>query len=330
MSPGVTVVMPVRDGGAYLAPAVRSILEQDYTDFELLLVDDHSRDGAIESLTGTDRRLRILASSGRGMVAAFNTGLREARGTYVARMDGDDLALPQRLSRQAGLLDEQPELGACGACVEFFPAERVGAGMRRYESWLNGLRSPRDIRLALFVESPIPNPTAMFRTHTLRALGGYRETEWPEDYDLFLRADAAGVRMAKPEGVLLRWREHGDRLTHRHPRYTLDQFQRAKARYLAAGRLPARPLVIWGAGPTGRTLCDRLAEQGVQVEAFLEVHPRRIGGRKRGLPVYPIERALDPGVFVLVAVGARGARARIRDWLEERGRGEGDDFLFTA
>ncbi len=324
--------MPVRNGGQYLQPAVESILEQTLSDIELLVVDDHSDDGAVATLDGKDARLHLTHSGGHGVSAAFNSGLAMARGAFIARMDADDIALPRRLETQLGYLQENPEVGICGGCVEIFSDSGIGGGNRRYQDWLNACRTPVAIRRELFVESPIPNPTALFRRGAIQALGGYADPDWPEDYDLFLRADAAGMKMGKPKGVILQWREHPGSLTRTDPRYDLARFQAAKIHYLAAARLaPGVAPVIWGAGPTGRLTHDLLVAEGRAVRGFIEVHPRRIGGEKRGLPVWPVDwLASAPDAFVLAAVGAAGARERIRRHMDSLGRTEGEHYLFVA
>ena len=116
----VSVVMPVRDGGEFLAGAVASILAQTHQNLELIVVDDHSSDRAIPDLHRTDGRLRFARSAERGVSAAFNTGLALAQGDYIARMDADDLALPMRLEVQLDYLEAHPELAICGGCVEIF------------------------------------------------------------------------------------------------------------------------------------------------------------------------------------------------------------------
>ena len=332
MPPLVSVVMPVRDGGPHLAPAVASILAQTHRDLELIVVDDGSRDTAVSRLPREDERLRALQSEGEGVSAAFNTGMAQARGEFVARMDADDIALTHRLETQLAYLLEHPGVALCGGCVEIFAADGVAGGNRRYQAWLNACRAPGVIRRELFIESPIPNPTAFFRRETLETLGGYADPSWPEDYDLFLRADAMGMAMGKPDAVVLRWREHDRRLTRTDPRYAIEAFQAAKIHYLARHRLePGIEPVIWGAGPTGRLTHDLLEREGRPVRGFLEVHPRRIGGEKRGLPVWPIEwLESHRDAFVLAAVGAAGARSRIREYLGRLGRVEGEDYLFVA
>ena len=331
MSPAVSVILPVHNGGNYLADAVFSILSQSFRKLELLLVDDHSNDTAIAGLDAADERLRILSAKQAGVAAAFNYGLERARGKFIARMDADDLSLPERLKRQLHYLEFHPEVDICGGCVEIFSDQALGAGNLRYQNWLNSCRSPEKIHRELFIESPIPNPTALFRRDAIDRLGGYRDPDWPEDYDLFLRADSAGMRMGKPDGVVLRWREHPQRLTRSDPRYDIARFQAAKAHFLVSQRLHGRPLVIWGAGPTGRLMHDLLESEGAAINGFLEVHPRRIGGSKRGLPVWPVDHVSElKDELVLVAVGAAGAREEIGAYMLERGKKEGSDYLFVA
>lgn len=331
MSSLVSVVMPVRNGGAYLATAVQSILEQTHTRLELILVDDHSSDGAIAALERSDPRLHIHLNTGRGVVAAFNAGFALCTGEYIARMDGDDISLPQRLACQLGYLAQNPSVDIAGCCVEIFSEDGIQGGFKRYQTWLNSVRTAREIHRQIFIESPMPNPGTMFRRDALQRLGGYREMPWAEDYDLYLRADAAGMQMGKPKQVLLRWREHANRLTHSSGIYSRKQFQRAKAHFLVHQRLTDPRVVIWGAGPTGRLTHDLVVAEGGVVDGFIEVHPRRIGGKKRGLPVWPVAKIDEPGLaMVLVAVGTAGARDEISAYMLAHEKHAGQDYLFVA
>jgi len=331
LKPTVSVILPVHNGGAYLAGAVSSILSQSFLDLELLLIDDRSDDGALAALNATDSRMRVLSSGQAGVSHAFNHGLANASGGFIARMDADDLSLPGRLEQQLHYLDCHPEVDLCGGCIEIFSDQPLGEGNRRYQSWLNACRTPEKIHRELFIESPIPNPTVMFRRDAIDRLGGYLDPDWPEDYDLFLRADEAGMKMGKPDDALLKWREHSHRLTRTDPRYEINRFQAAKAHFLVRYRLCDRPVIIWGAGPTGRQMHDLLDAEGAEIHGFLEVHPRRIGGSKRGLPVWPIEHVSGlKDERVLVAVGAAGAREKIGEFMAEQKKTEGSDYLFVA
>ncbi|MCW8925079.1 MAG: glycosyltransferase, partial [Xanthomonadales bacterium] len=184
MSPLVSVVMPVHDGGAYLGSAVRSILSQTHHELELILVDDHSTDGAIAAIDRSDPRLKILASERHGVVNAFNTGFRQCSGGYIARMDADDLSLEHRLQCQLDYLGQNPGIDIAGCCVEIFSPGGIKGGMQRYQDWLNSVRDPDQVRKQIFIESPLPNPGLLFRQTALHRLSGYRDVGWPEDYDL--------------------------------------------------------------------------------------------------------------------------------------------------
>ncbi len=331
MSRLVSVVLPVRNGGEFLVEAVGSILSQTFKNLELLLIDDHSTDDAIESLDKNDPRLKIINSKGNGVVDAFNTGFEAARGAYIARMDADDISLPGRIKQQLDYLDEHHRVDISGCCVDIFSEAGIQGGLERYQSWLNSVRTPEQVHQQIFIESPLPNPSLMFRNAALQRLGGYRNNHWPEDYDLLLRADAAHMRMGKPEPVLLRWREHESRITHTDSLYDRQNFMRAKSHFLVRYRLQDRPSIIWGAGPTGRLMFDLITAQGGKVEGFIEVHPRRIGGLKRGLPVWPMDKVKNLGTaMLLVAVGAAGAREEIADYLYRHGKIPGEDYLFVA
>ncbi len=144
------------------------------------------------------------------------------------------------------------------------------------------------------------------------------------------------MRFAKLPQVLVDWREHPARLTRTDPRYSLENFLRLKAYYLARGPLADRQAVaIWGAGMVGGRLGKRLAAQGVPVDAYIDIDPRKIGHTRHGRPILPPEALLDWwGRFerpvVLAAVGARGARQLIRQRLVAMGLREGQDWWGAA
>lgn len=338
-APLISVLMPVYNSSATLAETLASLEIQTLTDFEIVAVDDGSEDDSAELLADwqkRDTRLRLVRASHEGLIPALNLGLSHCRGIYVARMDADDLAHPQRLERQAALLQECPEISVVGCLVETFPRENVGQGFRIYEEWLNNLIDNADICREIFIESPIVHPSAMVHRHQLVQLGGYQDRGWAEDYDLWLRYYTAGLRFAKVPQVLLYWREHADRATHTDGRYSIENFLRAKAYYLLAGPLQKRDaLFIWGAGKTGRRLSKHLIRGGCRPEAFIDIVPAKIGKTMRGVPIIDKDELACRWTeyrhpILLAAVASRGARQLIRTALGSMGLTEGVDFLCAA
>ena len=341
-----SIYLPARDAESTIGLAIESCLAQTLPDFELVLVDHGSIDGTyslMKKYARRDSRIDVLKQQrGISFVNVLNFAWRETGADLVARMDADDFSYPARLQYQVRFLEENPELSACGAHVRI--RKRHGGrgrgapvlpdqGYAVYEKWLNSLVTPEQVARERFVDSPVSNPTAVIRRPVLERFGGFEDPPWAEDYDFWLRLLEAGERIGKVDRVLLDWHDSESRSTRTVERYTQDNFQRAKAHYVA--RLPLvreRGVSICGAGPIGKKLGRRLREEhGVTVGAFFEVNENRIGKKIGGVPVFSNEALSDAPRRVLIgAVGQPGARARIRELAEETGYEEGTDFFCVA
>lgn len=340
-APSVSVVMPARNAAATLEAAVASLQEQDLGDFEIFLVDHASTDGTLalmKSLAREDERIQVRRCEGR-FVEAANLAWREACGSLLARMDADDLAHPARLRVQRDFLLAHPDLAGCATQVRILKRLETGemgpadGGYQRYERWINGVVSPEAIRNERFVDSPLPNPTVMLRREVLEEAGGYSDPSWAEDYDLWLRLLEQGHRLGKVSEVLLDWLDGPTRATRAQDRYSLAQFQEAKAHYLSRDPLVRESgVVICGAGPTGKDFAKRLSRHGVVIHAFLEVNERQIGQRIAGLPVLASERAAEftGRAVMLAAAGREPARETIRQLITSAGFVEGREFFCVA
>jgi len=335
MRPTISVLLPCRDVEDVLPDAVESLCAQSFEDFEVVAVDDGSRDGTGQLLAdwaARDRRVRPLRTPPRGLVPALATAQAFARGELIARMDADDVAQPARLEAQAALMAERPDVAACGTHVRYFPRELVREGAARYEAWLNSLASPASVEREIFVECPLAHPSLLVRRAALLAVGGYRDVGWPEDYDLVLRLWVAGHRLAVVPRVLLHWREAPTRASRTDARYAPASFRRCKVHYLARTLAVGRDgVVVWGAGPVGKAFARELLAQGLRVRAFVDLDPRKIGQEIHGARVVaPGEIRRFRGALAVAAVGSPGARADIRAVLDGAGWREMTDYCAVA
>jgi glycosyltransferase involved in cell wall biosynthesis len=211
--------MSVHNGMPYLPEAVDSVLRQTLTDLEFVIVDDGSTDGSGEYLDGrTDGRVRVLRERHAGLPAALNRGLELCRGQFVARMDADDVCLPERLERQVGFLSQHPDVGVVGSSVVCVGPTGTRGGLvavpTEHEAVLKRLLA-RGLALC--------HPSVCFRASALRSIGGYRDLP-AEDMDVFLRLTGS-YRLANVEEPLLLWRVH--------PRsVTAQQMKKHQAGYL--------------------------------------------------------------------------------------------------
>ncbi|WP_147820437.1 glycosyltransferase family 2 protein [Salidesulfovibrio onnuriiensis] len=337
-NPKISVTMPCYNCEDTVGRALDSLLDQTVEDFEVVAVDDGSTDGTagvLRDYARRDDRIRPVLADHGGVVAAANTAMEAATGEYVVRMDADDESLPERLEHQAALMDDDSALGLVGCRVRFGGCRKRCAGYAHYVDWTNTLLDHEAISLNRFVEFPVPNPSIMFRRSMLEEHGGYRDGDFPEDYELLLRWLERGVRMAKADAELLVWNDPPTRLSRNHPKYDVDAFYRIKTRYLARWlerNNPHHPVVhILGAGRTSRKRADLLKGYGVEFAAYYDLDPRKIGHRVHGIPVLSRDEVPGPGRgFCLSYVATRGARRDIADFLDGRGCALGRDYLPVA
>jgi glycosyltransferase involved in cell wall biosynthesis len=208
--PAVTVAIPAFNRERWVAAAVRSVLAQTYGDFELLVVDDGSTD-ATPHLVGriADARVRVIRRPHGGISRAMNTGLRAARGRYVARLDSDDLWLPDLLATQVAVLDARPEVGVAYARAQGIEAD----GRPTPHVWGIAPRWPGDALASMLWGDFTCNITVVARRTCIERAGGYDETlATNEDWDLWLRV-ARHCTFAFTDRVLAQFRWHEARIT---------------------------------------------------------------------------------------------------------------------
>ncbi len=335
--PRVSVVLPVFNAVATVARAIGSIRAQTWTDWELVVVDDGSMDGTREGvrvLARDDARVRVIEREHAGVVVAANAGAAAARGEFIARMDADDVSAPERLAAQVAFLEaeENRDVGVVGSLVEFGGDRAANAGYALHVDWLNSLVTPAEIARGRFTEQPLANPSVLWRRGLEERYGGFRDGNFPEDYELWLRWLDAGVRIAKVPRVLLTWHDSAGRLTRTDARYAPDAFFRMKAEWIArelARSGGGRAVWVWGAGRHTRKRAAWLTAHGVRIAGYVDVDAKKtgrgIGGT--GAPVIGVEALPAAGeIVVLSYVTTRGAREYNRARLVERGYVEGDDF----
>ena len=339
MSPLLSVILPVRDAAATLPAALSSLSAQSFADFELILIDHGSSDGTralFGEWDGTFAQLRKSAISARTAFAdVLNWGCTVSRGRFVARMDADDVCLPDRFRLQVEHLLQHPETGVVSSRVAYGGDPRAQSGYARYVEWINGLMTHEAMALVRFRESPLAHPSVMFRRELLETHGGYRDGLFPEDYELWLRWFQAGVRFAKLPETLLTWNDPPTRLSRVHPNYAFKNFYAVKAEYLArwlARNNPHHPdVLIVGAGRVTRRRVEKLIEKGIRVKAWADLDPDKIGRVYHGAPVIHHDAIPPPGAaFVVPFVSAIGAPEHIRALLESRGHVRGRDFIEAA
>jgi glycosyltransferase involved in cell wall biosynthesis len=205
--PAISVVLPVYNGEKYLSKAIDSILAQTFSDFEMIIIDDGSTDGSLRLLREyqkRDARIRLISRENRNLATTLNESIDIAHGEWVARMDQDDIALPQRFERQLRWLEKT------GADITGSWAKHFGSWDRRI---CRRYQSDDAIKMDMLFKSPFVHPTVMMRTKLVKQERYDKRFEGAEDYDLWVRAAQAGWKMSNVPEVLLLYRMHASQIT---------------------------------------------------------------------------------------------------------------------
>ena len=327
----VSIVIPVYNAASTMIQALESLRTQCFHSMEIIVVNDGSTDGTLEILR-KQPDITLLDHSHRGIAPALNDGLAAARGDYIARMDADDFCHPDRIEKQASFLDAFPEIGIVGCRVEFGGDREKQAGYADHVDWINSLIKPDDIARNRFIESPLAHPSVMFRRELPEQFGAYRDGPFPEDYELWLRWMANGVKAGKVDQELVTWNDPPNRLSRTDERYSIAAFYETKAEYLVKWLEKNNPyhpdIVVWGAGRVTRKRAAVLEGYGLRITHYIDIKERQLNCRT---PVIHHSDLPDSGrCFILPMVGKRGARNIIRGLLKERGFTEGRNCIFAA
>ena len=271
----------------------------------------------------------------RGIVAALNQGLGHCRNPWVARMDADDIMMPNRLQTQRMAIADQPEIDLLGCGYRLFrDLETPTAGQRRYQDWSNRLLTDEAIRAEIFVEAPMCHPTFFVRRTLYEKLGGYRDNPWAEDYDFLLRASETGAVFGKLPEILVAKRDGPDRLYRVDPRCKRPAMTAAKAHYFARKfrREGLDEVWILGSGSSGRSLAKALLAEKVPVAGFLDRVEGPPGRMVMGLPALRWQ-TVGRETFgakktqILLCVGHTKGRAEVETHLQERGFRPSEDYI---
>ncbi len=205
--PRVSVILAAYNAEKYLIPAVDSILNQTFTDFELLLIDDGSKDSTPQLVADygkKDSRVVAISRPNRGLTPTLNEGIEKAKGEYLARMDADDISMPNRFVEQVNYLDTHPECVCVGSRVTLI--DPLGSPIKVTDHALD--HESIDAGLIKGIGWSVVHPAAMLRADATRKVGGYREQfKTSQDLDLFLRLAEVG-KLANIAEPLVQYRQH--------------------------------------------------------------------------------------------------------------------------
>jgi len=224
--PAVTVLMPVHNGERYLKEAVESILAQTFADFEFLVIDDGSTDRSrqiVESF-GDPRIVLVANAQNRGTVHVLNQGIALAKGRYIARMDSDDISLPERFERQVRFMEAHPKVGVSGTAMRLIKNGKL-------RNTRTHAPSDQELKIQLLFSPCFFHPTVIIRAELAKAHPYPDNLVYTQDYNYWTHL-ASLTSFANLDEVLLHFREHEGQISTRKADMQVSNSRALRAKYL--------------------------------------------------------------------------------------------------
>lgn len=333
-NPVVSILMPIKNYAHYLPQCLSSILQQTFTNWELIAINDHSSDNTSQILRAfakQDPRIRPLPNEGQGIIPALRTALKHSRGYYITRMDADDLMPPQKLQHLLETLQLHGPQHVATGFVSYFADKnkRVGPGYSRYAEWLNKLTQKKQNYQQIYRECTIPSPAWMCSRQDLLKAGAFKPETYPEDYDLCFRFYQAKLKIAPITKIIHLWRDHDQRISRNDPNYADNAFLHLKVPYfLKLDYQAQRPLVLYGAGKKGKRIAAMLNQHHIPF-FWLCNRPGKWGKSMYNTPWQPPNtiNSLNNPQIILALADTQGQN-EVQKLLHLHQRTEGQDFFW--
>jgi glycosyltransferase involved in cell wall biosynthesis len=276
----ISIITPFYNPGDYLEDCIKSILNQTYTHWELLLVNDGSTDHSLEiarKYADLDTRIQLSENREKGLISALRLAYETSTGSYITRMDADDLMTESRLELMLQELQVRGKRHVCVGLVKYFSEGELGEGYRKYEEWLNNLSLSQSNFDGLYRECSIPSPNFLIHRDDFETIDGFRPDDYPEDYDLAFRMHLHGLTVCSVDQVTLHWRDHASRSTRTQDHYQPLSFIPLKVKYfLLLDFNSKQPLLLWGAGTKGKLIAKELIKRQVSFTWITE-NDKKVG-----------------------------------------------------
>lgn len=331
-NPLVSILIPFKNTEAFLAVCINSVLKQTYTNWEMILVDDFSRDGSyhlVEDFAKNDQRIKLFKNINSGIIGALKLAFKNSEGALITRMDSDDIMHKQKLEVLTNNLLKQGKKHVAIGLVHYFSDDDIGDGYRKYEDWLNNLTRTGSNYSEIYKECVIPSPCWMIHRDDFIACDSFNPNRYPEDYDLTFRFYKNGFTCIPCDKILHYWRDYPTRTSRTHEHYALNYFLDIKMHYfLKLDYDASRPLVVWGAGFKGKSVAKTLIKNAIPFYWICD-NPKKIGKKiyhQKMLNFKFIEQINNAQSIITVA--NQDAQTYIKNYMKNLGKHHMNDYFF--
>ena len=331
-SPLISILIPFKNTAEFLSECITSIINQTYTNWELIIVNDNSTDNSaaiVKQFADNDSRIKLFKNTSNGIIKALRLALSNSNGELITRMDSDDIMTTNKLEILSDNLIKHGKGHLAVGQVKYFSKAGIGKGFTKYENWLNALTVNGKNYSEIYKECVIPSPCWMVYRDDLLACDAFNSNRYPEDYDLAFRFYKHDLKPIACDTVLHHWRDYEVRTSRTHEHYAKNHFIALKLHYfLELDYIKEKQLTIWGAGTKGKVLAKALIQKGISFHWICD-NPNKIGRDIYGQILKPfnfLESVKNPQSIITVANA--DAQEYIKSYLAQQQMQPMVDYFF--
>lgn len=262
----ISILTPYRNAEKYIRETALSILGQTHTNWEWILVNDHSEENELQALADflDDPRIILLENSGKGILDALCTAFDRSKGEFITRMDADDVMPDFKLEKFLASLRSETHQIVTGKVTYFSPVQAISEGYLGYEKWLDDRVHKHDFYAQIYRECSLASGNWMMRKSDLEKCGGFKDLNYPEDYDLLFRWYESGFTIKGLDLVTHLWRDHDQRTSKTSEDYQQKAFFNLKInRFVELDWDANQQLIVNGTGQKGRLTAKILIDRNI-------------------------------------------------------------------
>lgn len=334
-TPLVSIIMAVKDTEPFLHACINSVIAQTYPKWELIAVNDHSKDKTpeiLDSYAEKDSRIRVFHSDKPLLIPTLQVGYAQVKGELINRMDSDDKMPHDKLEV---LVTEWLKYGkghiVAGGTEHFVDEGEVGDGFLKYEQWLNDVAKNSKHYEEIYRECVIPSHCWIIHKEDFDASGAFDPIVYPEDYDLCFRFYRQGLKVVGIDKVLHYWRDRSNRISRTWDEYKDNRYFDLKLRYFyELDRDRTRPLVLWGAGRNGKDMAKLIHSYDDQFHWVCD-NENKIGKDIYGVKLQHFNDIPDiENAQIVIVVASPEGKKEIRKSLDQWSKKPVEDFWFFS
>ncbi len=330
--PLVSILIPFKNTEQYLQECIASIIKQEYTNWEVIAINDTSFDDSkqiLESFSQEDKRIKVYDNTGSGIIEALRLAYALCSGDLITRMDSDDIMTSNKLRVMVDKLLEYGKGNVAVGKVKYFSENGISNGYERYEKWLNSLTQEGTNYTEIYKECVIPSPCWMVFREDFNLCNAFNPNRYPEDYDLTFRFYEQKLKCIPCNNVLHLWRDYPTRTSRTSEHYAQNYFLDIKLYYFLLLNFDKnRPLVVWGAGTKGKEIAKGLLAKKVPFTWICD-NPKKVGKSIYGVMMMHFSHLSEiKNPQSIITVANVDAQAIIKSYFENLSNLSGVDYFF--